>query len=89
MGNIDSRNERFYNLCGLGKAHLIEKMLENDRTFNTINIDWIAFETQSTPLLIVRYISNKIHFIYSIEKKRLQLMVMILLLMYFFEIMPK
>jgi hypothetical protein len=56
MGNIDSRNERFYNLCGLGKAHLIEKMLENDRTFNTINIDWIAFETQSTPLLIVRNI---------------------------------
>lgn len=54
MGNIDSRNERFYHLCGLGKAHLIEKMLENDRTFNTINIDWIAFETQSTPLLIVR-----------------------------------
>ena len=54
MGNIDSRNERFYNLCGLGKAHLIEKMLENDRTFNTINVNWIAFETQSTPLLIVR-----------------------------------
>jgi hypothetical protein len=53
MGNIDSRNERFYNLCGLGKAHLIEKMLENDRTFNTININWVAFETQSTPLLIV------------------------------------
>lgn len=52
MGNIDSRNERFYNLCGLGKAHLIEKMLENDRTFNTINVNWIAFETQSTPLLI-------------------------------------
>ena len=54
MGNIDSRNERFYHLCGLGKAHLIEKMLENDRTFHTINIDWIALETQSTPLLIVR-----------------------------------
>ncbi|UJR10545.1 hypothetical protein I4U23_014745 [Adineta vaga] len=52
MGNIDSRNERFYNLCGLGKAHLIEKMLENDRTFNTININWISFESQSTPLLI-------------------------------------
>jgi hypothetical protein len=53
MGNIDSRNERFYNLCGLGKAHLIEKMLESDRTFNTINVNWVAFETQSTPLLIV------------------------------------
>ena len=53
MGNIDSRNERFYNLCGLGKAHLIEKMLENDRALNTINVNWIAFETQSTPLLIV------------------------------------
>lgn len=53
MGNIDSRNERFYNLCGLGKAHLIEKMLESDRTLNTININWVAFETQSTPLLIV------------------------------------
>lgn len=53
MGNIDSRNERFYNLCGLGKAHLIEKMLENDRTLNTINVNWVAFETQSTPLLIV------------------------------------
>ena len=56
MGNIDSRNERFYNLCGLGKAHLIEKMLENDRTLNTINVNWVAFETQSTPLLIVRYL---------------------------------
>jgi hypothetical protein len=54
MGNIDSRNERFYNLCGLGKAHLIEKMLENDRTLNTIDINWIFFESQSTPLLIVR-----------------------------------
>jgi hypothetical protein len=54
MGNIDSRNERFYNLCGLGKAHLIEKMLESDRTLNTINVNWVAFETQSTPLLIVR-----------------------------------
>jgi len=53
MGNIDSRNERFYNLCGLGKAHLIEKMLENDRAVNTINVNWVAFETQSTPLLIV------------------------------------
>lgn len=53
MGNIDSRNERFYNLCGLGKAHLIEKMLENDRALNTINVNWVAFETQSTPLLIV------------------------------------
>ena len=53
MGNIDSRNERFYHLCGLGKAHLIEKMLESDRTFNTIDVNWIAFETQSTPLLIV------------------------------------
>lgn len=52
MGNIDSRNERFYNLCGLGKAHLIEKMLESDRTLNTINVNWVAFETQSTPLLI-------------------------------------
>ena len=56
MGNIDSRNERFYNLCGLGKAHLIEKMLENDRALNTINVNWVAFETQSTPLLIVRRI---------------------------------
>jgi hypothetical protein len=56
MGNIDSRNERFYNLCGLGKAHLIEKMLESDRTLNTINVNWVAFETQSTPLLIVKYI---------------------------------
>jgi hypothetical protein len=56
MGNIDSRNERFYNLCGLGKAHLIEKMLENDRTLNTINVNWVAFETQSTPLLIVKSI---------------------------------
>jgi hypothetical protein len=54
MGNIDSRNERFYNLCGLGKAHLIEKMLESDRALNTINVNWVAFETQSTPLLIVR-----------------------------------
>jgi hypothetical protein len=63
MGNIDSRNERFYNLCGLGKAHLIEKMLESDRTFNTININWVAFETQSTPLLIVRNICNKWNFL--------------------------
>ncbi|CAF0738705.1 unnamed protein product [Didymodactylos carnosus] len=52
MGNIDSRNERFYNLCGLGKAHLVEKMLENDRVYHTINIDWLSFESQSTPLLI-------------------------------------
>lgn len=59
MGNIDSRNERFYNLCGLGKAHLIEKMLENDRTLNTININWVAFETQSTPLLSVMNISPR------------------------------
>ncbi len=63
MGNIDSRNERFYHLCGLGKAHLIEKMLESDRTFNTININWVAFETQSTPLLIVRNICNKWNFL--------------------------
>ncbi|CAF1519354.1 unnamed protein product [Adineta steineri] len=52
MGNIDSRNERFYNLCGLGKAHLIEKMLENDRIVNTIDINWVSFESQSTALLI-------------------------------------
>jgi len=61
MGNIDSRNERFYNLCGLGKAHLIEKMLESDRTLNTINVNWVAFETQSTPLLIVKYIFQYVY----------------------------
>jgi hypothetical protein len=64
MGNIDSRNERFYNLCGLGKAHLIEKMLENDRTLNTIDINWIFFESQTTPLLIVRNMFRKIESVF-------------------------
>lgn len=52
MGVGESRNERFYHLCGLGKAHLIERMLEADKTFKTINIDWQLFETKCTPLLI-------------------------------------
>jgi hypothetical protein len=89
MGNIDSRNERFYNLCGLGKAHLIEKMLENDRTFNTININWVAFESQSTPLLVVKklFLNKKSNLF--ILFSRLQQMDMILLLMFFYEIMQK
>ncbi|RNA31176.1 ankyrin repeat domain-containing 50-like [Brachionus plicatilis] len=47
-----SRNDRFYQLCGLGKVHLIEKMLEADKSLKTININWQNFKTKSTPLLI-------------------------------------
>ncbi|KAL7669296.1 hypothetical protein ACOME3_009958 [Neoechinorhynchus agilis] len=52
MGAAESRNERFYHCCGLGKAHLVERMLESDRMYQTINVDWVSFETKSTPLLI-------------------------------------
>jgi hypothetical protein len=88
MGNIDSRNERFYNLCGLGKAHLIEKMLESDRTVNTINVNWVAFETQSTPLLIVinKYFKWSLN---AVVYSRHQQMDMILLLKFYYEIMLK
>ncbi len=44
MGAGESRNERFYHLCGLGKAHLIERMIEADRLHKTININWQSFE---------------------------------------------
>ncbi len=44
MGAGESRNERFYHLCGLGKAHLIERMLEADKLHKTININWQSFE---------------------------------------------
>lgn len=52
MGVAESRNDRFYQLCGLGKFHLVEKMLEADRELKTININWQNFESKSTPLLI-------------------------------------
>lgn len=39
-----SRNDRFYQLCGLGKTHLIEKMLEADKDLKTININWQNFQ---------------------------------------------
>jgi len=52
MGVGESRNERFYHFCGLGKAHLVEKMLEADRIHKTININWQLFESKCTPLLI-------------------------------------
>jgi ankyrin repeat protein len=52
MGVAESRNDRFYQLCGLGKTHLIEKMLEADRELKTININWQNFESKCTPLLI-------------------------------------
>lgn len=52
MGVAESRNDRFYQLCGLGKTHLIERMLEADRDLHTINIDWQNFESKCTPLLI-------------------------------------
>lgn len=39
-----SRNDRFYQLCGLGKVHLVEKMLEADKTLKTININWQNFK---------------------------------------------
>ena len=52
MGVAESRNDRFYQLCGLGKVHLIEKMLEADRDLKTINITWQNFESKCTPLLI-------------------------------------
>lgn len=45
------RNDRFYQLCGLGKIHLIEKMLEADKDLKTININWQNFQSKSTPLL--------------------------------------
>lgn len=52
MGVAESRNDRFYQLCGLGKFHLVEKMLEADRELKTININWQNFDSKSTPLLI-------------------------------------
>lgn len=52
MGVAESRNDRFYQLCGLGKTHLIEKMLEADKDLHTININWQNFESKCTPLLI-------------------------------------
>ncbi|KAI0980365.1 hypothetical protein GJ496_011873 [Pomphorhynchus laevis] len=52
MGATESRNERFYQCCGLGKAHLVDRMLESDKMYKTINVDWVSFETKSTPLLI-------------------------------------
>jgi hypothetical protein len=44
MGVAESRNDRFYQLCGLGKTHLIERMLEADKDLKTININWQNFE---------------------------------------------
>ena len=44
MGLAESRNDRFYQLCGLGKTHLVEKMLEADKELKTININWQNFE---------------------------------------------
>jgi len=52
MGVAESRNDRFYQLCGLGKTHLIEKMLEADKNLKTININWQNYESKCTPLLI-------------------------------------
>jgi len=52
MGIAESRNDRFYQLCGLGKTHLVEKMLEADRDLKTINTNWQNFESKCTPLLI-------------------------------------
>lgn len=52
MGVAESRNDRFYQLCGLGKYHLVERMLEADRDLKTINVNWQNFDTKSTPLLI-------------------------------------
>ena len=44
MGVAESRNDRFYQLCGLGKVHLIERMLDADKDSKTININWQHFE---------------------------------------------
>ncbi len=44
MGVAESRNDRFYQLCGLGKTHLVEKMLEADKQLKTININWQNYE---------------------------------------------
>lgn len=52
MGVAESRNDRFYQLCGLGKTHLVEKMLEADKQLKTININWQNYESKCTPLLI-------------------------------------
>lgn len=52
MGVGESRNDRFYQLCGLGKTHLVEKMLEADKQLKTININWQNYESKCTPLLI-------------------------------------
>jgi ankyrin repeat protein len=52
MGVAESRNDRFYQLCGLGKVHLVEKMLEADKDLKTININWQNYESKCSPLLI-------------------------------------
>ena len=44
MGVAESRNDRFYQLCGLGKTHLVERMLEADKDLKTININWQNYE---------------------------------------------
>lgn len=46
MGVAESRNDRFYQLCGLGKTHLVEKMLEADKQLKTININWQNYEVR-------------------------------------------
>jgi len=46
MGVAESRNDRFYQLCGLGKT-LVEKMLEADKQLKTININWQNYEVNS------------------------------------------
>ena len=60
MGAGESRNERFYHLCGLGKAHLIDRMLEADKLHKTININWQSFEVIHSCcycfFLFIRYI---------------------------------
>lgn len=48
MGVAESRNERFYQLCGLGKTALIERMLEADKDLKTININWQNFEVNQS-----------------------------------------
>ena len=51
MGVAESRNERFYQLCGLGKTALIQRMLEADKDLKTININWQNFEVNISFLL--------------------------------------
>jgi hypothetical protein len=70
MGVAESRNDRFYQLCGLGKTHLIEKMLEADRELKTININWQNFEVAFNLGKLDRQVLFFIKKTFSIKKSK-------------------